>query len=297
MALLLEECYSNLKYLDPSEYYQYSVIKKGKKSRIISSPHPLLKTFQKAFAATLEDFPFHSACMSRKGKGIVANANAHYRNNPVLIYKTDIKNFFDNTSIDKVERAISEARYTEPTNLRHYQEYLFSQGGKSSPQGSPASPILADIAGTAVDSSLGELEKFISLCFVYTRYVDDITISFSSNDMDIDRVHREVSRIVSAAGYELNEEKTECIRPNTSDKFRVTGINVIPNKNQVPRKTRNVIKARINNHARNNEPLDDITKGLLSFVQSISIDEYNKLIRYVGKRKSYFRNLFNDAAV
>src|SRR5688500_11774699 len=52
-------------------------IKQGSKERVIEEPGPHLKRAQQAIITLLEGYPFHPACMARKGRGISDNANIH----------------------------------------------------------------------------------------------------------------------------------------------------------------------------------------------------------------------------
>ena len=74
----------------------------------------------------------------------------------------------------------------------------------------------------------------------YTRYADDMT--FSGNDIDVNKLISYVRMVVKTRHLELNEEKTRVMRRGCSQ--RVTGV-VVNRKLQVPREFRDKVRQEV----------------------------------------------------
>ena len=108
----------------------------------------------------------------------------------------------------------------------------------SLPQGSPASPVLANLALVGVDELLAEMCRHNGWRF--TRYADDITIS-GVDGTPPEGVVDSVERICRQHNYSLNPKKTNCIHMAT--KVRVLGLLVHGNELRLPKSLRNRVRS------------------------------------------------------
>ena len=83
------------------------------------------------------------------------------------------------------------------------------------PQGAPTSPMLSNLAATALDESLHGFA--VENGFVYTRYVDDITISASDlpSARMIGGLQRRIVSLIRKSGFRENIEKTRVAGPGS----------------------------------------------------------------------------------
>ncbi len=109
------------------------------------------------------------------------------------------------------------------------------------PQGAPTSPRLSNLVNFQFDS---RLERFVvqRRKGAYTRYADDITISFPKDyPRRIRGTIQYVRRVARAFGYEIHvHQKLRILRPFQQQ--RVTGL-VVNQKVQLPRKKRRRLRA------------------------------------------------------
>lgn len=121
-------------------------------------------------------------------------------------------------------------------------------------QGLPTSPVAANIAAVAFDKNLmGKLTglKNAMNCFglewqfIYTRYADDLTVSFSMNSLfdapSIDGIKEHISYAVMECGWTIAEHKTH-VQHSKAGRRIVVGI-AVDDRVQATRKTRRKLRA------------------------------------------------------
>lgn len=221
LALELEISIGKLNYFlfvlaDRQKYYAFEIKKRNGDKRKIYAPNKPLKDIQRKLLLILTPIYEESApkCVHgfRPKRSPLTNAQCHLSKRVVI--KMDFENYFDNISGGMVFRTLTGAPYhfTKDvayaiTNLCTYNGYL--------PQGSPASPILANMVTRSLDIKL--MRKAQSSRSTYTRYADDLTISFSNRNMIEGWVDFKdgmltatdsLSSLISSKSFLLNEEKT-----------------------------------------------------------------------------------------
>ena len=210
----------------------------------------------------------------RRKRSPKTNAECHIGKR--LLVNVDLKDFFPSIPRDWLldfYTALDHPQYDAEDLLM-----LSTVDGKLV-QGSPCSPMIANLYPTlsGLDRSLMSI---FDRTFTYTRYADDL--SFSTNS-DVSRaqleagVIPEIYRIVRLNKLVPNLKKTS-IR-FYYNRLNVTGVTV----NVAPTIKRNDYK-RIRSilYKMRGQDLDSTTLGYLSYVKSISVEKYNKLMKYYG---------------
>jgi len=272
--------------------------KKGKGVRTIHAPSPELKKIQKEFAdwfyrkkkRIFDENPQITGFMP--GKSIADNALPHL--NKDWVVNLDIKDFFPSTDTLKVQTIINEIaknrhwikKLLRPSStgfkgldIHTLMKVLSLNGGL--PQGSPASPILANYTAIdIVDKVVAEVCGFMTLEDVnFTRYADDITVSFNRGKEGrqlAEDLIRQITGRLSHASYKIKEQKT--VIRHRSQRQLVTGVLVNGDNTRIDKRLMNKMRAIIHNSRRDGEEFSAETKGMLSFIQSINKEQYNKLI-------------------
>jgi len=155
----------------------------------------------------------------------------------MVVVKMDVMDFFTNTTAARVEdyfRFIGWNREAAALLTK-----LCTHGG-GLPQGAPTSPRLSNLVNHGLDAALTALAKTVDAA--YTRYADDITISFSRDDEDEINMILSTTRLtLKDVGYTLHEHKKRRIL-RRHQRQKVTGL-VVNAKVQLPRATRRWLRA------------------------------------------------------
>ena len=269
--------FKELNSMTPSLYKTWKIpkIKNGKfhSWRTIEEPCEELKIIQTRLIKNFEDFTFHDYIFGVKGKSAITNAA--YHSSQKIIIKLDVRDFFPNTTMEKVTSRIYDY-------LKSNLSYCFIKEGTKTrlPQGAPTSSILASIGFFSTDLHLKHLAEKHGL--LYTRYVDDLTFSGPYRPKGF---VKEVSKII-APDYRLNWEKVESAHSGYQ-KQEITGV-VINNGLSTPRKLRHNVRARLDHLARNGKSLDEETRGLLSYIYSVNKDQHAALFAQYERRCDFY---------
>lgn len=213
-----------------SLYRCYEIPKRSGGTRLIATPHPVLKTLQRYIKELLHSHgSLHENCHGfRRGRSIKTNALPHVGQEMVI--NIDIKDFFPSVT-EKLVRQMFEALEFE--NINFLTALTTRLNGL--PQGAPTSPIIANIVCFDLDNKLSDLIG--AETGVYTRYADDITISGKSG---IQRILPAVREILHEHGFGLNTSKTRIQR--RGERQEVTGLTV-NEKVSIPRHIRKKLRA------------------------------------------------------
>ena len=235
---------------------------------------------------------------------IFKNAKAHMYND--VFVKMDIKNFFPNMN----HKYMAECLFFElnkNTQISRRECYDIvrkcSVGDKGIPLGLVSSPALANLYMKEFDGLLyGKLKKMELVNPIYTRYADDMVISFKSgsNDMEkIEEIKAEVKNLLKKVHLTLNERKTKSYTLNQSNHVRITGISITKDENNyrhisVGKKMKNqIFWDAINMYDQEIKDYKKIEhlKGLFSFVLSIEKtgieDSYSENMKALIAKRGY----------
>lgn len=171
-------------------YKTFSIPKKSGGLRHIWAPKDNLKALQKWILENIvERMPIHGAAHGFvPGRSIVTNAELH--TDSKLLVNMDLKDFFPTFTFRRVKGIFRAAGYMEGIStvlallcteaprriVKNGDETLYVATGKRClPQGSPASPMLTNVACMRLDRRLTGYAEANG--WRYSRYADDLTFS------------------------------------------------------------------------------------------------------------------------
>lgn len=187
---------------------------------------------------------------------IFKNAKAHMYND--IFVKYDISNFFNNIDhyilVTVLHQQLNYKYGSEKYSLLEVSELVSEciYYNKGLPLGLITSPILANIYLKNFDNIIyGKLKRLGLDNVIYTRYADDLTISFknpTNEDISffnekIKKIEFEVTKFLKKYKLKINIKKKSIISFKKSNHVRVTGISII--KQLDGKRTLSVGKKRI----------------------------------------------------
>lgn len=180
LANLLEVKPSQLSYyalrVDKEGTYSRFVIPKRRgKPREIDAPLRTLKYLQRLIHESMNRIysPHPAVHGFVKGRSFITNAECHLSSRYVLTI--DLQDFFPSITRQRVYGRLKSAPYRMDSKIANLIASLATGPTGRLPQGSPCSPVLANMVAAQLDADLATLAA--SKYCTYTRYADDITIS------------------------------------------------------------------------------------------------------------------------
>jgi hypothetical protein len=250
---------------------------------------------------------FSKAYIERRS--IIDNAKAHMYNNYFIM--CDVKDFFNSISLNILRDKIYYELNKKTQISRIECTEIVSQcsiNKRGLPLGLIPSPILSNIYMKEFDNILYGKLKHIGLSnIIYTRYADDIIISFSEYEIS-DEKYTEIFKLIKDTlkrfRLYLNDKKTRRYSFSISNHVKITGINLIRDNDDyrkitVGRKE----KDKLYNDAircveKNEKSLEMIQqiKGMQSFILSVEGREYEEcysvnMLKYINDKG--FKSLYD----
>lgn len=208
-----------------SHYKEFEVKKKTGGVRVISAPSPELKDIQRRLSKLLLDCKdaimvkndIKKECMLSHGferhKSIASNAYVHIGKKNVL--NIDLEDFFGTINFGRVRGFFIKNRdFQLNPDVATVLAQIACHNNKL-PQGSPCSPVIANLITNSLDIKLSKLSK--SKGCSYSRYADDITISTRKAEFDksiVKLVNGDITlgkrlvQEISRSGFSINPKKT-----------------------------------------------------------------------------------------
>ena len=214
-------------------------------------------------------------------KSIYKNALPHL--NKKWLINLDIKDFFTNTKKEYLKEVFDNLKIFNYQDLNQLEliELVTLEGGL--PQGSPASPLLANyVAIKKIDSLIFNI---LNACFgkdkySYTRYADDLTIS-TNEDLSFYDIKLIVNKICldieNTWTYRLAKEKIKI--KNNSQLQEVTGITVNNRHLTLCQKEKKKLRAMMHHVSVGKKQLDCHVLGKLNFIKNVDNNYYHKLTK------------------
>ncbi|MCG8649022.1 MAG: reverse transcriptase family protein, partial [Pirellulales bacterium] len=220
-----------------THYRRFAVAKKSGGQRLISAPMPRLKRTQEwILAHILQQIELHRAAHGfRVGRSIITNAQPHVGSEVVI--NLDMENFFPTITYRRVKGVFRSFGYGEavstilsllccepeaqPVRLDGGR-YFVSRSERKLPQGAPTSPALTNVICRGLDARLAGIAQ--QLGGRYTRYADDITMSFPDASANVGVALRRIEFVVQQEGFKVHPGKTRIQRKGSHQE--VTGLTV-----------------------------------------------------------------------
>jgi len=209
-------------------YHEFDIPKKSGGARHITAPTGQLKTVQKCVSLLLSAIyhPSENVHGFVAGKNIVTNADRHLNRKYVL--NIDLKDFFPSVTSGMIIGSLMLLGFSKDVArciAVICTKTVETEAGKADVlvQGSPASPVLANIACSHLDRSLSALAARHRLS--YTRYADDMTFSSDHSVYAKGSEFMEALRAtVESNGLQMNDKKTRLLKNGARQE--VTGLTV-----------------------------------------------------------------------
>lgn len=200
----------------PRPYRRREIPKEGGKVRVISIPAIRDRVVQGALRLILE--PIFEADFSDSSYGARPGRSAHeaiekvrmgLRQGRHRVVDVDLSRYFDTIRHDRVLAKVAR-RVVDGKVLAMVKQFLKSTGDRGVPQGSPLSPLLANLALDDLDHALDRGGDTIT----YARYLDDMVVLAADTPKGRQWADRALMRIrqeAEAIGVSLNAEKTRLV--------------------------------------------------------------------------------------
>jgi RNA-directed DNA polymerase len=259
-----------------SKYQVYSIRKASGGKRLICVPSVELRAVQHWIAENILRSPGATARLNSAsqayadGCSILKNAREHAAA-PWLV-KIDIHDFFESISERQVFWAFLHLGYSallsfemarictrlspqaasnrtqnlksrwHQSNCGHFSAPYLAERIGNLPQGAPTSPMLSNLVAVEMDKRVTEIASHFE--GVYTRYADDLIISFSQGDSEVcGKVLSAVRVVLGEYGFVLNRKKTRVLGPGA--RKTVTGLVVNDSQPRLKRQTKNHIEVAL----------------------------------------------------
>lgn len=231
---------------DEDRYVEIKLRKKNGTPRLVYNPHPSLRRIQRRIKnrilSSQISYPrylYGSLSDKEHPRDYIRCAAVHCGAKTIL--KADIRNFFDNISRDLVVEIFRTVLHYPP-DVSDILANLCTRYGVV-PQGAATSSFLANLC------LLEEHDLVRKLSYErlrYTRLIDDITISSTIANKDLDKWMRALNRLVQDAGFDLNEEKSG-VDHVSLNAFSVHGLRVDRTTPKLTREDVRKIRADVHN--------------------------------------------------
>ena len=203
----------------------------------------------------------------QRGTSIVHNAMVHVGQS--IVIRMDVVDFFPSTSAQRVERYFRRVGWNAEAAAL-LTKLTTHDGGL--PQGAPTSPRLCNLVNFGVDA---RIDRFVARRKgVYTRYADDITISFPKDyPQRVRGTIQHVKRVLKAHGYRAHVRgKLRILRRHQRQK--VTGL-IVNDVVNLPRETRRRLRA-VEHHLATRRP---------STMTHPQLDGWKSLLRMIASQR------------
>lgn len=217
-----------------------------------------------------------------QGSNIITNAKMHLNYDVTISF--DLKDFFDTCNNKHL-----------PEHLEQYEDKIKHKvcPDKWTAQGLPTSPMICNILAEKLDDKIFDFLSKIHLDFTYSRYADDISISFNlignSGSDFIKYIIKHISDKVKSAGFQLNKKKTK-VQYSTAGRREICGV-MVDNTVHISRRQRRKIRAAKHNYAVN--PGKENKKRLDGLLEFAKLKEPNAIQALINKDISNIcKNIF-----
>lgn len=283
-------------------YHSFSIPKKSGGSRTISAPRKDLRKIQRKIGNWMAQQYQPPGCVHGfvPGKSIVSNASCHTKKQ--VIVSIDLEDFFPSITRQRVWGLLVRPPFSLDSETSYYLSCLLC-ASFGLPQGSPSSPIVSNMICQSLDRKLVSFAN--SYRAFYTRYADDITISFGnrrtfknlflgeSGEFRIPQKLRDIIETHNGrSSFKINEEKTHFRYGSTRQS--VTGIVVNNKRLNLKRNYYRFLRSCLHHWER--DGIEDAAKSFfcVDIPTEYQVSIYEDVVR--GSME-YYRMVLGDAAL
>lgn len=249
------EIFAALNLPEDQRYIEKQVVKKDGSIRVVYKPHFLIRKIQRRINKRIFSnpniikWPDHifgsipndeEEASSSSEKDFVNCARQHCGSKSAL--SIDIKDFFDNIHKSKVEE-IFRKFFKYKKNVPEVLANLCCKGDNVV-QGALTSSYIATLCLFKTEGDL--VKKLRHKGLVYTRFVDDITISSKTSRYDFYYALKITQQLLHDAGLPLNSSKTK-IQYSSMSPMIIHGLRVDYNEPRLPPDEPKKIRAAVHN--------------------------------------------------
>jgi RNA-directed DNA polymerase len=200
----------------PRAYRRHEIPKEGGRVRVISIPAIRDRVVQGALRMILE--PIFEADFSDSSYGARPGRSAHQALGLVRqglhqrkhrVVDVDLSRYFDCIRHDRILSKVAR-RVQDHQVLALIKQFLKCGGKRGLPQGSPLSPLLANLMLNDLDHALDRGKGFLT----YVRYLDDMIVLVPDSETGrrwADRALERIREEAESIGVSLNTDKTRSV--------------------------------------------------------------------------------------
>lgn len=277
-------------------YKTFCIPRRNGRKRKIEVPTGTLKYIQRIMHESLTRIygPHPAVHGFVPNKSIVTNAKRHLGQRYVL--NIDLADFFPSITRKRIYGRLTALPYSFNSNVANLIAALSTNACSQLPQGSPSSPVIANMVAANMDTDLAKLCRSFG-CW-YTRYADDITISTSRNEMPplIAKypnargtvqvvVGDKLMDIIETHGFELNHRKSRLYSYWTRQ--TCTGLVVNGDRVSLPRTYTRRLRSLIDHWQKNG--WEDAAQVLSSSENRPLFEDRQRLLDHVIGRINYLK--------
>lgn len=299
---------------DAAKYKTFEIPKRYGGTRKISAPSDELKLLQRRVLQLLQDCKdeidkttgyLNSISHGfEPDRSIITNAKRH--RNRRYVFNIDLEGFFNSIHFGRVRGFLIKDK---SFGLHEKVATVIAQiacFNNALPQGSPCSPVLANLVAHAMDVHLVRLAAKNGC--TYTRYADDLTFSTNQRDFPSTIARREnpgehawnpgteLQRLIEHSGFKINTAKTRMQYHETRQE--VTGL-VVNKKVNVRSEYRHTVRAMVyslfttGHFDLRRQTTDD--KGKLTVIKEEgTIDQLHGMLGFINAVDLYNNSLIAD---
>ena len=277
-------------------YNTFLIPRRNGRTRKIEQPVRPLKYIQRIIHESLTRIygPHPAVHGFVLGRSIVTNAKSHLRRRYIL--NIDLADFFPSVTRKRIYGRLVAEPYSLSPTVANVIASISTDVYAQLPQGSPCSPIIANMVAAQLDADMAELCRPLG-CW-YTRYADDITISTQRDEMPpaIARYPKALgtgqvvigdalAEIIDENGFQLNARKSRLQSYWTRQ--MCTGLVVNGEQISVPRKYIRRLRSLLHHWEING--WRDAVSVLQTKENRSNVDTREKLLLHVLGKINYLR--------
>ena len=207
-------------HIDKREAYRtFGIPRRNGQVRLINAPVRTLECFQRLLHESLTRVYEPASCVHGflNNRSIITNAKHHLHSRYVL--NIDLQDFFPSITRKRIFGRLIAGPYSFHIKVANLIAALSTNFYDQLPQGSPSSPVIANIIAAGLDTEITKICG--SLGCRYTRYADDITISKVRGELppDIARypnarstdqvvIGDTLANVIHKHGFKINHSKS-----------------------------------------------------------------------------------------